>query len=170
MAYCKNCGVEVAEGTELCPECYEASENTAGDIDNVEYPGSHRMHVGRLTLSILVTVLFYSFNVIPIFSWLGLALGVLGIVFTVLAKTARTEEEEYRHLRRAAVVTVLGTIMGVITLLIVLIPILIAAAILLFYVIYVLVALLLYVFAMFCLIFFGGYYGVVCVSAAALLI
>lgn len=109
MAYCKNCGAEIADGMELCPACTGAVVTT--DSATVT-PGSHKMRVGRLVWSIIITYFFATSSVIPIISWVGLAMGILGIVFTVRAKCAKTAEVEQQRLNAVKKFNLAGTILA----------------------------------------------------------
>ncbi len=134
MAYCKNCGAEIADGMELCPACAGAVVTT--DSATVT-PGSHKMRVGRLVWSIIITYFFAASSDIPVISWVGLAMGILGIVFTVRAKCAKTAEVEHARLNAVKKFNLAGTILAAVMVVIAaLSPILVFLAYILIYFFY----------------------------------
>lgn len=112
MANCKNCGAEVADELELCSECSAAAaEVTVADVA----ASSKQLNTKNLVWSIIITAVSYCFSFIPLVSWAGIAMGVLGIVFTILAKTADTAELEQKRLSLVNTFIRVGTIMAAIS-------------------------------------------------------
>ena len=143
MAYCKNCGVEIADGMELCSACAGAVATTESAA---VAPGSHKMRVGRLIWSIIITYFFATASVVPIISWVGLAMGILGIVFTVRAKNAETAEIERQRLSAVKKFNIVGTILAAVMVVIAaLSPILIFLAYIAIYFVICLIAVIIYI-------------------------
>lgn len=104
MANCKNCGVEVADELELCSDC---SATVAAP--------SKQLNTNMLVWSIVITAVSYLFGITLLVSWAGIAMGVLGIVFTILAKNASTAEVELQRLKLANTFIRVGKILAIIS-------------------------------------------------------
>ena len=122
MAFCKNCGVEIEDGTELCSACAEATATEqveVGVIDEVE-PASKKLNVGSLVWSIINIIVCGGTNFI---SW---GLGIAALVFTILGYTSTTAEAERKKLKLSKTFNLISTILAVVT----------VVALVVFYVIY----------------------------------
>ena len=115
MPYCRNCGIKIAEGTELCPNCKVNTTEILMTSDVLlperrqepVYP-SHKLRGGLLTWSVINTVLavlLCSVAVIP--------LSVLAIVFTCNARAAFSVEMEDEQVRIARTLNVIATVLNV---------------------------------------------------------
>ncbi len=114
MANCKNCGAEVADELELCSECSAAAEVTVADVA----APSKQLNVKNLVWSIIIAVVACFFVAPPIIgfiAWGALAMGALGIVFTILAKNADTAEVEQKRLSLVKTFIRVGTILAAIS-------------------------------------------------------
>lgn len=118
MPYCRNCGIKIAEGTELCPNCKVNTTEIlmTNDVLLPErrqepvYP-SHKLRGGLLAWSVINTVLAFllcSLAVIP--------LCILAVVFTCNARAAFSVEMEDEQVRIARILNVIATVLNVLCL------------------------------------------------------
>ena len=111
--YCKKCGNQVDDTQKFCPYCGEAQTQTeaAGETVNAEpiaepvfvaeEPKKERsLNVGMLVWSILNMV----FCCVPF--------GIVGLVMTILSKTADTDEDSESKIKKAKTFNLLSTILG----------------------------------------------------------
>ena len=132
MAFCKNCGAAIEDGTELCSACAEATTNEKVEVDVVEEVDapSNKLNVGYLVWSILNIVLGGS-ALVP------LGLGVAALVFTILGYNAKTAQTERQHLKLSKTFNLISTIVTAVSWIIAILII----------VLYLLVYILIFVFA-----------------------
>ena len=132
MAFCKNCGAAIEDGTELCSACAEATANEQVEVDVVEEVDapSNKLNVGYLVWSILNIVLGGS-ALVP------LGLGVAALVFTILGYNAKTAQTERQHLKLSKTFNLISTIVTAVSWIIAILII----------VLYLLVYILIFVFA-----------------------
>ncbi len=109
MPFCRNCGREVRDTDKYCSACGSAQTSTANTAATVGAPTnaapSGNLRVGHLIWSILNMVLFGGV--------LGLPLGIVALIMTVLASTAPTAKDEKQKTRIALVCNLLATTISV---------------------------------------------------------
>ena len=94
MPFCRNCGSALAG--ETCTMC---GKKEAAPI------ASGVLNVGHLIWSIL--------NIVLLGGVLGLPLGIVALIMTVLAKDARTAKDEMQKLKIAKICNLLATVISV---------------------------------------------------------
>ncbi|MBO4890402.1 MAG: zinc-ribbon domain-containing protein [Lachnospiraceae bacterium] len=109
--FCKNCGTNIPEGDNFCPNCgTPASGPTPSapkatlNADFLENPTYLLwMGIGSIVLSVLGAILF---GTIP--ALLGLALGIVALIFSIKVRKASGEEQG----SAAFICSLLGVIFG----------------------------------------------------------
>jgi len=108
MPFCRNCGREVKDTDKYCSACGSAQTSTANTAATVGAPTnaapSGNLRVGHLIWSILNMVLFGGV--------LGLPLGIVALIMTVLAKDAPSAADEEKKLKTAKICNLIATIGG----------------------------------------------------------
>lgn len=111
MAFCSQCGANVPENVNQCPQCGAAMN--AAPQNNIPqgnpyqaYPQgtapTGQMNTGLLVWSIISLVLCC------------LPLGIVALVFTINAKNAPTAEEEAKKLQTAKICNIVSLVLGVV--------------------------------------------------------
>lgn len=102
MKFCKKCGNQISHENAACPNC--GHRNSDGEVYSYgNYGGSELNTTGILVWSIINLLCC-----IP--------LGGLGIFFAFQARSAQTTEEAQKHMKRAKLICIIGTIGGIIIL------------------------------------------------------
>lgn len=102
MAFCKNCGANIDDLAVMCPTC-----GTNVKTQNiVTEPKKGNLNIGLLIWSII--------NMTICCSLFSLPLGIVGLVFTLMAKNKPTIEEEKKAIKVAMICNLIGTILAVI--------------------------------------------------------
>ena len=105
MAFCKNCGSQIDDGSKFCSICGAAQENTEQQnsatpvyTEPVTQKASGNLNVGMLVWSIIDLLMCC------------MPLGVVSLIMTIMAQNAATAEEEAGKLKTAKVCNLIGTI------------------------------------------------------------
>ena len=93
MPYCPHCGSQVDSSATFCSSCGGKLPETPSTSAT-----ERELNISSLIWAIVTTIFFF------------LPLGVLAIVFTVLAKDSPTDEEEAKNLRYAKNCNLAGTL------------------------------------------------------------
>ena len=111
MAYCRNCGIKIEDGAELCPNSHVNTTAVLMTNDVLlpermqePLPPTHKLHRGLLAWSIINTVLAVQFGALD-----PLTLSILGIVFACSAKSATSREGEDAQLRIVRILNAIST-------------------------------------------------------------
>lgn len=121
MALCEKCSVEVADGIDSCPNCGEQmvaeqpSSQQDAQVQNeyaqpyyqqpvyTEAPASGKMSVGLLIWSIMNTI--FNCNI----------LGIIALVFTIMAPNSQTLFEEKKKLKAILILNIIATVLNIIS-------------------------------------------------------
>lgn len=119
MKKCKFCGADVSEGNAFCSTCGAKTDETPAyeaevkkDSYNKTYSSATKpvreINVAMLIWSI-VNIILGSCTCAPFI------LGVIGIVFTILAKDAATDEKAKQYIKIAKVINIITSILIVLS-------------------------------------------------------
>lgn len=109
MAFCKNCGSQIDDGSKFCPVCGTNQENNEQQKTDETYykepitpSASGSLNVGMLIWSIIDILMCC------------MPLGVVSLIMTIMAQNATSAYDEASKLKTAKVCNLIGTIgMGV---------------------------------------------------------
>lgn len=108
MAFCKNCGSQIDDGSKFCSICGTEQENTEQQSDNPVYTepvtkkASGNLNIGMLVWSIIDLLMCC------------MPLGIVSLIMTIMAQNAATAEDEAGKLKTAKICNLIGTIgMGI---------------------------------------------------------
>lgn len=115
MNKCKFCGAELADGTAFCSTCgaktdtiptYDAKTEQAskGAAYNATRIPTRDINIGMLVWSV-INIIFGSCVCLPFI------LGVISIVFTVLAKDALTDEKSAQYIKLAKIINIVTSVL-----------------------------------------------------------
>ena len=98
MPYCPHCGSQVDSSATFCSSCGGKLPETPSTPVPPTSATERELNISSLIWAIVTTIFFF------------LPLGILAIVFTVLAKDSPTDEEEAKNLRYAKNCNLAGTL------------------------------------------------------------
>ena len=117
MAFCKNCGAQIEEGAKFCPSCGTAqAEQAPAEVvtPEVEIPAQEFVAPAMPTIEKASGNLNVAQLIWAIINLIACCtpLGIVSLIFTVIAKDAATAEEEAKKLKTAKTCNLIGTIVG----------------------------------------------------------
>ena len=116
MSYCPKCGTQISDDSLFCANCGNRIVNPQQSANNAQYqaqqnyynnppqpidPPSKQLSTGLLVWSIINIIVNFIF-------------GILGLVFTLLAKDASTGSDEKSYLKTAKILNIVGTVLAVV--------------------------------------------------------
>ncbi len=116
MATCPNCHANIPDGVAACPQCGAAMPAVPGQPAAPVYqqPGYQQPYAPTLKRQLNTGMLVWS--IINLF--LCTIMGIIGLVYTVTAQDAVSDEEEQQKLKTAKTLNLIGSIVAAVSIVI----------------------------------------------------
>ncbi|MBE6885618.1 MAG: zinc-ribbon domain-containing protein [Ruminococcaceae bacterium] len=101
MANCSKCGTLLPENANHCPQC-----GTAQQAYYTQYTPAPPKKRKLSTLWLVISII----NIVFIGSGIGLVLGIVGLVFTILATQTKSDEQEANFLKISKIVNIVALV------------------------------------------------------------
>lgn len=126
MKFCAKCGHQLNSMNEVCPNCsYQNTEETNYN-ENVNPVQNNYNYGGENPAQSVNSTGMLIWSIVNLLC-LCFPLGVAGLVFAILAKSAQNVQDAERNVKISKIVNIIGTVVGIIVLVLYFLLVVVAA-------------------------------------------